>query len=79
MACGLPVVYRDSGGNSELAGEFGVPLTDDLPSVIDSLRRKLPRLRRKLIENKHRFLIERAAKQYVSVFRGVISKPHASR
>ena len=24
MACGLPIVYRDSGGNRELAGDYGV-------------------------------------------------------
>ena len=35
MACGLPIVYRDSGGNRELAGDYGVPLTDDLSEVIE--------------------------------------------
>ncbi len=79
MACGLPVVYRDSGGNWELAGEFGIPLSDDLPCVIDDLRLRLPSLRSKLVEQRDRFLILRAAEEYVSAFREVIAGRHSQR
>lgn len=79
MACGLPVVYRDSGGNRELAGEFGLPLADDLPSVIESLRRQLPHLQRKIRDNWGSFHIEWAAREYVSAFREVAASVHNSR
>ncbi len=79
MACGLPVIYRDSGGNRELAGEFGVPITGDLPGVIEGLRRQLPDLRRELLENSDRFFIERAAKEYVSAFREAIVVRNGTR
>ena len=73
MACGLPIIYRDSGGNRELASEFGVPLTDDLPSVIDSLRRRLPHLHSRLTKGLGKFHIERAAREYVSAFREAVA------
>ncbi len=73
MACGLPVIYRDSGGNRELAGEFGVPITEDLQGDIKGLRERLSQLQRGLIDNMGRFLIERAAREYVSVFREAAS------
>jgi glycosyltransferase involved in cell wall biosynthesis len=39
LACGLPAVYRASGGNAELVGEGGVPFTEDdeLPGAVERL------------------------------------------
>jgi len=39
LACGLPAVYRESGGHPELVGEAGVPFHDDeeLPAALDRL------------------------------------------
>ena len=73
MACGLPVIYRDSGGNRELAGEYGVPLTEDLPSVLDNLTQQYPRLHQKVLRDRPTFLISRAAKEYLSIFRHAIT------
>jgi len=43
LACGLPAVYRDSGGHPELVGEAGLPFTepDELPEVLDRISREL--------------------------------------
>ena len=68
MACGLPIVYRDSGGNRELAGEYGVPLTDNLADVVADLKQQLVRLRDRLEADREKFLIHRAAKEYLSLF-----------
>jgi glycosyltransferase involved in cell wall biosynthesis len=39
LACGLPVVYRRSGGHAELVGEGGLPFDEpeELPDVLDRL------------------------------------------
>jgi glycosyltransferase involved in cell wall biosynthesis len=39
LACGLPAVFRDSGGHPELVGDGGLPFRDDeeLPEVLDRL------------------------------------------
>ena len=39
LACGLPVVYRESGGHPELVGEGGLPFVSDeeIPDVLDRL------------------------------------------
>jgi glycosyltransferase involved in cell wall biosynthesis len=43
LACGLPAVYRDSGGHPELVGDGGLPYRDDadVPSVLGRLLEEL--------------------------------------
>ena len=74
MACGLPVIYRDSGGNRELAGKYGVPMTedDDLPAALDDLRRQYRALRKKVLQDRASFLINRAANEYLAMIRYAI-------
>ena len=69
MACGLPIVYRDSGGNAELAKDYGVPLGDDLSATLDELMVNYAILRERLRDRREFFLIERAAKEYLAMFR----------
>jgi glycosyltransferase involved in cell wall biosynthesis len=47
LACGLPAVYRRSGGHPELVGDAGVPFDepDDLPAALDALASGLERFR----------------------------------
>jgi glycosyltransferase involved in cell wall biosynthesis len=51
LACGLPAVYRESGGHPELVGEGGLPFRadDELGDVLDRLGAELDR-RREAIE-----------------------------
>jgi len=39
LSCGLPAVYVDSGANSELVGEGGLPFSDleDVPVLLERL------------------------------------------
>ena len=74
LACGLPVLYRDSGGNRELAGDYGIPLTDDYRAAVSDLARQWDALREKILDHRQRFLIGRAAAEYVATFRDVIGQ-----
>ncbi len=78
LACGLPVIYRDSGGNRELAQEYGVPLTENVSDVLDNLRQHYTDLREKVLLNMDTFLIKRAAEEYLSMFRFAVDG-HGSR
>ena len=78
MACGLPVIYRDSGGNRELAGEYGVALTEDLADTLHNLKQRYGDHREKILQNRDRFLIDRAARKYLSLFQYAIDK-HGAR
>ena len=68
MACGLPVVYRDSGGNRQLAGEYGVVLTDDPGSTLGALKGRYLELRQKVLADRDKFLIRRATEEYLELF-----------
>ncbi len=68
LACGLPVLYLDSGGNRELAGEYGVPLSGEPQQDIAQLRSKYGALREKARADRPRFLIHHAAQKYVEAF-----------
>ena len=70
MASGLPVIYRDSGGNRELSGEYGVAMSDSLSDTLDALRAMYGELREKVLADRAKFLIRRAAEEYLAVFRG---------
>ena len=50
LACGLPAVYRDSGGNAELVGEAGVPFgaDEELPAAVERLAAELEERRARI-------------------------------
>jgi glycosyltransferase involved in cell wall biosynthesis len=73
LACGLPALYRDSGGTREVAGECGVALTDDLRASVDELRVRYATLRERTLEDRERFLIGRATDRYLEVFMDLIA------
>ncbi len=68
LASGLPVLYIDSGGNRELAGDFGVELRDDVAASVAELQDRLPELREKVLAERDRFLIPAAAGLYLDAF-----------
>ena len=73
LACGLPVVYRDSGGNRELSAKYGVALTEDPAADIEILRRRYAGLRQRVLSDRPRFLINRAAREYLALFKDAIA------
>lgn len=68
LACGLPVLYLDSGGNRELAGMFGVAIGGDLKASVQELRTHYVELREKTESANDRFLIDEVAQRYVAAF-----------
>lgn len=68
LACGLPILYLDSGGNREVAGDYGVPLSGDYEADIEQLRAAYLDLRGRVLEDRWRFLVTRAAEEYIEVF-----------
>lgn len=72
LACGLPVLYLDSGGNRELAGDYGVAITDNLQDDVERLRANLPLLREKVCASHANFLIGPVAKQYAQAFESTL-------
>lgn len=68
MACGLPVVYRDSGGSAELVDHRGVPLAADLEESVACLIDNHGALSERLHADRQRFLIARAAREYIGAF-----------
>ena len=51
----------------------GCHLTDDLSEVIEGLLRQYSYLRDRVLEDRELFLINRAAEEYISMFRYVIA------
>lgn len=56
MASGLPVLYRDSGGTSEIVGDAGRPMGDDFGSDVH------------LIMSEHKEISKRARKRTLNMF-----------
>jgi len=73
LASGLPVLFKDSGGNRELAGDYGIVLTNNTKMDIEQLRYSYKELREKILEHRSRFLIGRAAGQYLDAFQSALS------
>jgi len=69
LSSGLPTLYLDSGSNSEIASEYGVPI--DLTDIRTSLK-KITKFYSQFVEriklNRQNFSIENSARQYASTF-----------
>ena len=68
LASGLPALYLDSGGNKELAGEYGVAISDDLEQDLEVFRSSYNELRERVLDHREKFLMPRAAKAYMESF-----------
>jgi glycosyltransferase involved in cell wall biosynthesis len=68
LACGLPILYLDSGGTRELAGDYGVPLSKDFLQDVIKFRESIQIFRQRLLDHRDDFLISRASDKYASAF-----------
>jgi glycosyltransferase involved in cell wall biosynthesis len=73
LSCGLPVLYLDSGANKELAGDYGVELTDDLAWSVEDLRSQFISLRDRTLRDRSEFLIQTATDRYVEAFEQAVN------
>jgi glycosyltransferase involved in cell wall biosynthesis len=67
LASGLPALYHPSGGNPELAGLFGCPLSGDWDLDLEAYRERYDLLRGDLLAQRERFSIARAADGYLAL------------
>ena len=67
LACGLPAVYRASGGHPELVGDAGVPFSelDELAGALDRLAAELEERRAAI----HVVTLDEVADRYLAVLR----------
>lgn len=79
LASGLPVIYRDSGGNRELSGKYGIPLSNDPATAVNTMRERYDELRKKVLRHRNEFLIDRAAQEYLTAFRYAIANYPVAR
>ena len=77
LATGLPVIYRDSGGNRELAQDYGVRLSENLSDDVNLLRERYKYLRENTLTDRPKFLIQRAAEQYLTTFKQAVGSHQA--
>jgi len=73
LCAGLPAIYNPGlGSGSELGGKFGIPLDEnDLPGTVARAREHYEQLATALSVNRHYYSIDRAAPNYLSVFKTV--------
>ncbi len=67
LASGLPALYHPSGGNPELAGPFGMPLSGDWDRDLEEFRGRYDLLRGELLARREGFSIARAADGYLAL------------
>ena len=72
IACGLPVLYDDSGGTSELMGEAGVPLTASVCAGVRQVLEHQEGLRRRSLARAERFTATIAVQAYATLIKKVI-------
>ncbi len=73
MSSGLPVIFHNSGGTPEIAGEYGVPLSkdngrDSLREAVGNIIGRYDHYREKLLRDKAEFSIATAAEKYLKAF-----------
>jgi glycosyltransferase involved in cell wall biosynthesis len=73
LASGLPILYKHSGGNHELAGDYGIPVSEDFNKDIDEIHDRFPELRQKVLDANSTFLIEQCAINYLDIFQQAIN------
>lgn len=76
LACALPAIYLNSGGNSEICGygKFGIPFDEkvfgngQVPQLLSQAIEKRDEIRGNIIEDLSRFTRRRCFKEYLTLF-----------
>jgi glycosyltransferase involved in cell wall biosynthesis len=73
LCAGLPAIYNPGlGSGSELGSRFGIPVDEnDLPGTVVRARKQYERLATALSVNRHYYSIDRAATNYIRIFRAL--------
>jgi len=72
LSSGLPVLYTDSGSNSEISRGYGVDLNEkDLHAGIREIKNRYREFRENIFRDRARFSIEHSGKKYLELFTGI--------
>ncbi|MCG8569107.1 MAG: glycosyltransferase [Spirochaetes bacterium] len=77
MSCGLPVIYHNSGGTPDIAGNYGIKLpevinSDTIKMCIDEIMEKYDFFYEKIVSEREAFSIKKAAERYLDIFTKVV-------
>lgn len=76
LNCGLPAIYRDSGSNAEIAGDYGVAYSGDWRAALDTIRGRYREYVDRLPSNPYRISV--AGPRYLDVVRQAAQAAHAT-
>ncbi len=74
LSCGLPVLYYDNAGTSEIANGYGISLTQNLEDNINSISDKYEYFVERIRKNVSNFSIEYAGGNYLRVFKNLFNE-----
>lgn len=79
LSSGLPVIYHNSGGTPEIAGNYGIPLPVEITAetiydIIGKMKESYPNFVENIKKDMKSFSIERAAEEYLKIFSGLINQ-----
>jgi glycosyltransferase involved in cell wall biosynthesis len=74
LACGLPILYKDSTSNKELAFSYGVAISKNAERDVQKLRDMWKEYKENVISNRRYFLIDRPANEYLDFFREILDQ-----
>jgi glycosyltransferase involved in cell wall biosynthesis len=73
LAAGLPVLYADSGGNREIAGNYGTALdSGDERNVFERYKLHYAEYRRRILSERERFSIRHAGRNYLECIKKLL-------
>jgi len=80
LACALPPIYLDSGGNSQICGNgrYGIPFREadfekeGLEQLLSKAREKHDYIRSNIIEDLDRFTFKRCYEEYIGFFESIL-------
>ena len=71
LASGLPAVIHPSGGSPEIVKDCGIPGEPSLAEAVAELIDRYDELRQKVLDRREEFSIQRAASNYLEVFKTI--------
>ncbi|MEM4247746.1 MAG: glycosyltransferase, partial [Candidatus Nanoarchaeia archaeon] len=72
ISCGLPVIYRNPGGTSEIVGNCGVEMKNSSKEALEEILAKFADCVENIKCRHSEFSIESSAKKYIEVFRKLL-------
>ena len=78
MSCGLPVIYHNSGGTPEIAGNYGIALPtvinpSSIANTINEMTHRYRDLVKRIQTDKQKFTMAAVAEQYLAILKQILA------